>query len=497
MTGKRPWLLNFVLAVLLLGALAPVHSEGTSSAGEGATAFQVLAVKPTRKGYTLVPVGETRFDSNAYAVAVDSLPRSVFGGVILPDYNERSELAQCKSACAANVRCENFAYVRPSKERPLGVCYLRRVVAPPAAVTTAILPAPAVPAPAPVPAPTVVSAEPVVDVAEVPPPVAPKTIRIRNKAKVRHASYPEADAPETPVTFRFDSPVAGVAAAIRARDIAGERVWVTVDALNAKGKRVKRHGAWIADDDRAAKIALTADSETIAAVRITTDAGSTLVVDRLDFERTPPPIAPVEAPVAEAAPAEAAPAEVAEVADVAEEVPPPPVPELAEADFEHAALPPRAAATAAPTDITQSETPASEIAPAEEGSVAAAEVPAVDEGARAASEAPVAQDVSAAPAPSTQGAPNIFGGEHGEMQVLAAAGALVFLFGGAGIYHSSYRARTLKRMSAAVVSDGLDARTITIEAEQQDMSLRFAVRSSADVGGRHTTITIVPDGAAA
>jgi hypothetical protein len=485
MAGIRRWLSAIVVAGGLLGAITSAIAQSSPEAD-----FQILAVKPERlgKSFRLIPVGESEIDRGAYDAVVGSLPQSMFGGIVLPDYNESAEQTQCRAACIATKKCSTFVYVRRAKDRPLGLCRLRHAVEPPAVVAAPLPPPVAVPAPAPAvvhePVPDAVP-DAVVDLADVPAKAAPARITIGGKAKTGHASYLEADAPQTPVTFRFDAPVTGVTATIRARDIPKDRAWVVVDALDANGKRVMRTGMWVANNDQPQKVSVKTKAEKIAAVRVLTRGANVLIVDRLDFERTVTATAePESAPIA----AKTEPA----VAEVIDTDPAPPVPEAEEITT---ALPPRTVAA---------ETPA----PGEQP-VGVADAPSATPEAVAQPEAPVTPPVIAEPAEAGAEAPAAVVAPRADepapavslqdeqLPLLAAAGVLAFLVGGVGVYRSNYRARTLKRMSTLLVSDGMDRHTAGVEAEGPDMSLRFAVRSPAGIGARHTSITIVPDGVAA
>lgn len=485
MAGKRRWLSAIVAtAIGLAGAVIPVLAQAVAEA----TDFQVLAVKPEKlgKSFRLIPVGESTLDPGAYDAVVESLPVSMFGGIKLPDYDEKAERTQCRAACIANKGCTTFIYVSRAKDRPLGLCRLRRAVEQQTITAVPLPPPVAEPAPAPA---IVRESEPVVDLAEVAAKAPPAKISIGGKAKSGHISYLEADAPETPVTFRFDTSVTGVVATVRARDIQGPRAWVTLDALDASGKRLQRSGVWVANDDAPQKVNVTTKGEKIASIKVATRGANTLIVDRVEFERVAPAVAETEKPVAEVK-EPAAPV----VEEVAEVIPPPPVPE-AEAIDVALPLPPRAVGVEATADVAQpvpSETvtaETTETAAVEPQPPAAAPVnqAVADAAPVAAPLAPVAPKVEApASTPAEQ-----------ELQLLAAAGVAAFLLGGAGIYRSNYRARTLKRLNITVLSDGMDRHTVGVEAEQPDMSMRFAVLTPANVGARNTSITIVPDGVAA
>jgi hypothetical protein len=127
MAGKRRWLSAIVAtAIGLAGAVIPVLAQAVAEAID----FQVLAVKPEKlgKSFRLIPVGESTLDPAAYDAVVESLPVSMFGGIKLPDYDEKAERTQCRAACIANKGCTTFIYVSRAKDRPLGLCRLRRAV---------------------------------------------------------------------------------------------------------------------------------------------------------------------------------------------------------------------------------------------------------------------------------------------------------------------------------------------------------------------------------
>jgi hypothetical protein len=75
--------------------------------------------------------------------------------------------------------------------------------------------------------------------------------------------------------------------------------------------------------------------------------------------------------------------------------------------------------------------------------------------------------------------------------------AVAFMLGGAGIYWHSHRRNMLKRISTRLVSNGLAQLNVSIEnADRPDLSLRFVVRQSANVGNPATRIDLIPAGAA-
>src|SRR5690348_7058023 len=106
MAAKRLWGLigSFVCAAFIAVALAHAADESTPAAD-----FLVLAIKPEGdlKDYRMIPIGEEAIDPVQYRDVVKSMPRSLFGGVIIRPHDERAELAQCRTACAANAKCGN------------------------------------------------------------------------------------------------------------------------------------------------------------------------------------------------------------------------------------------------------------------------------------------------------------------------------------------------------------------------------------------------------
>jgi hypothetical protein len=158
-------------------------------------------------------------------------------------------------------------------------------------------------------------------------------------------------------------------------------------------------------------------------------------------------------------------------------------------------MPPRAIATEPPVDIVETEQPA----PAE---VTVAELPA-DGAAETSITIPIAPAEASPAASDTAAVPAVVepalhsGQQPDDLPLLAAVGAAVFILGGAGLYRQSYRRRTLRRLTTAVVTDGRVRPAVTLSTEQPDLSLRFAVRAYASAGARQTSIIITPDGAAA
>jgi hypothetical protein len=493
MAARRLWVL---IALAVLTVLAALSLARAAEESVPATDFLVLAVKPEGevKDFRMIPVGESSVDPARYREVVESLPRSLFGGVMVRPHDERAELAQCRTACAANAKCANFTYVRPGKGRPVGVCHLRRAVepalvaAPPAPVASvAAPPAPTVTMPpiveSPAPAPEVMVVSPLVRTSR-------KLVTI-DSTRNGQELYKGEQAPSTPITFKFKTPVSSAKAAVKTAGKA--RVWANIEALDAKGRVFKRSGMWVAADGAPHQLLVRTDSNRIGALRITSREDGALIAQGVDFVR-----AGAEAPdavVAETAPgAEAPPADVAE-----EDVPPPPVPDAVAEAFP---LPPRAPAVAtdAPVDIAQApQEPEIHVTPLEtqvaelpaNGTqettisipIAPADTPAVPSGPAT---------TSAAPAAAPQPQPDE------ELFLLAAAGAVVLGLGGMGLYRQSYQRRQLARLTTRVVSEGLDRHTVSITTDgQPDLSLRYHIRMPADVSARTTKIVIIPDGVAA
>ncbi len=463
MAAKRLWGLigSFVFAALAALTFAHAADEPAS-----ATDFLVLAIKPEGelKDYRMIPIGEQTVDPQQYRDVVTSLPRSLFGGVIVRPHDERAELAQCRTACAANAKCGNFTYVRPGKERPIGVCHLRRTIDTP--VTVAM--PPVVERPAPVvensaPAPELVVVSPRVGFER-------KLVVIDSMRNGREL-YTADQAPATPVTFRFKAPVATAKADVRTT--ANGRIWANVEALDAKGRVFKRSGTWIAADGIAHQVLVRTEDNRIAALRLTTRDPGNLLVDGVDFVRIASTT--VESDVVE------------DPALNDEEDVPPPVPELVAEAFP---MPTRAAPIETPpANIVQptQDQPPQETQP----EITVAELPS-DASQDAVITIPIAP-AEVAPAAAKPDAVQPLR----EPPMWAVFGAAAFLIGGAGLYRHSYRRRTLARLTTNILTDGRSRPTVSITADEPDMSLRFAVRAHASVSARQTTITITPHGAAA
>ncbi len=463
MAAKRLWVLiaSVVLVSLAAPSLARAAEDNTT-----ASDFLVLAIKPEGdvKDYRLVPVGETSVDPVQYRDVVKSLPSSLFGGVIIRPYDERAELAQCRTACAANAKCGNFTYVRPGKDRPIGVCHLRRVFEKPAAVVAA--------------APVVENAAPAPELVVVSPAVRNERPLVAiDSTRNGRALYTGDETPVTPVMFKFKAPVSNAKVDVRTRG--RERVWANVEALDAKGRVFKRTGMWVAADGAAHQLLVRTDRDRIAALRVTTREPRALAIDGVDFVRA--------TLVAEVPPAKEDTAAPTAPADA-----PSPVPE--EATAEAVPVSPHAPATDTPADI---------VAPAQEApsETVVAELPQdASETSIAVPIAPPAETPPAAVTPVITPIPVPDAEPQNEPQalpLLAAAGAAVLMLGGVGLYRQNYRKRTLARLTTSVVSDGFDRQTVLLTADEPDLSLRFSVRMPATVEARQTTITIMPEGEAA
>ncbi len=470
MAAKRLWGVIGLFVFAAIAAMTLARAENEPQPAD----FLVLAVKPEGdlKDYRLIPVGEASVDPVQYRDVVTSLPRSLFGGVIVRPHDERAELAQCRTACAANAKCGNFTYVRPGKDRPIGVCHLRRAVEAPSSVVMA---PPVVETPPQVvenaaPGPELVVVSPVVRNER-------KLVSIDSNRNGRSFYTPD-QAPVSPVTFRFKVPVASAKADVRT--FTRDRIWANVEALDVRGRVFKRSGMWIAADGAAHQILVRTDDNRIAAVRISTRIEGALRVDGVDFVRA-------AATIADAAPVDDEASLDEEEANI-----PPPVPQIvAEQSFP---MPPRAVATDEPVAIAEAAQPA----PVD---VTVTDLPA-DGAAETSITIPIkpAEAVPSAPEPAAApvvSEPTLQSEQPPDLAILAAAGAFVFVIGGAGLYRQNYRRRTLRRLTTTVVTDGRVRPAVTLSTEQPDMSLRFAVRAYASAGARQTSIVITPDGAAA
>lgn len=133
--AKRLWVFVFgIAASLALAAVVPASGNNDSDdvnarEAERLADFLILAVKPEgdARDYKMVEIGDTKIDASLLGVVVKTLPFDFLGlGPAQRDYDEAAEVAQCRAACRANTLCRDFAYVRPGRNQPMGVCHLKR-----------------------------------------------------------------------------------------------------------------------------------------------------------------------------------------------------------------------------------------------------------------------------------------------------------------------------------------------------------------------------------
>ena len=128
--AKRLWCGVLVGAVVLAAGLLPASGQdAVTSTTDALTDFAFFAVKPEgdEKDYKLVPVGETKLDGAELKAVIKSLPDGLFGIQLSKrDYDQDAEVAQCQNACNANNECQQFEYIRPTSDRPVGLCRLKR-----------------------------------------------------------------------------------------------------------------------------------------------------------------------------------------------------------------------------------------------------------------------------------------------------------------------------------------------------------------------------------
>jgi hypothetical protein len=153
-------------------------------------------------------------------------------------------------------------------------------------------------------------------------------------------------------------------------------------------------------------------------------------------------------------------------------------------------MPPRVTPTAPPIDITPPP--------------AAVEPPLVAE-APPVTQPPVTQPTVeqppaptiATPPPATEIAAPPPARKRG-LPLWLALGAIAAMLAGAGVYYRNHRARMLNRLTTRLVSDGIAGRTITIDmADDANHSLRFVVRTPANLNAPATRIEFIPKGATA
>lgn len=443
-----------ILAAACLALIAVWPAAGNND-GDGISAreaelltdFLILAVKPEgdERDYKLVEIGDTKIDAGLLGVVVNALPLDFLGLGPSRDYDEAAELAQCRAACAANAQCRNFTYVRPTRAQPVGVCRLQKpsdfgVMTPVDDAHDRREP--------PIKEPARETAEPGETIGGA-------TVVIDATQPKGRERFADEDARLSPVTVKFTQDVATTKVFIRAAEQTGERLRATVDAFDARGKRIERTGATIAGYGQA--IAITGEADRIATLKITGPSPGALQLDGVEYTRTL--IAPTPVAVADAKP------ETTKPEAPRETIPPPP--KLPPFVAEYFPLPPRATPTAPPTSITP-ENPA----PIEPPPLVA-EPPA-----------PPASVVEAPPAEPAR--------KRG-LPLWVALGAIAVMFAGAGLYWRNHRVRTLGRLSTRLVSNGLDRQTITLEnVEGADHSLRVVVRTPANAN-----IELIPKGAVA
>ncbi|MDZ4866028.1 MAG: PAN domain-containing protein [Alphaproteobacteria bacterium] len=461
MAALRLWYLACIAALLALIAVVPAHGDNDSEGMNARDAemladFLILAVKPEgdERDYKLVEIGDTKINAGLLGVAVNTLPLDFLGlGPADRDYNEAAEIAQCRAACRANSECRDVAYVRPTSSRPVGVCHLKRVAS--FGVMSPVVEGHERPAHEPT-QPSKTDGRLVVDGGE-------KTGRITLSAD---------DVRATPLTLKFPKPAASVTVFIRAANFSEGRAFAAVEAFAANGKRVAQNGAWIQagkyNFNRGVTIATDADS--ISTVKIVSRDGPILIIDGIEFARTL--ITPI--PVPETKP-ETKPEPPREIVPPAPRLPPP------VAIF--FPLPPRPTPTAPPLDITPSP--------------AASEPPLVAEAPPPTQPAPEAPPIVAATPPARNAATPPPARKRG-LPLWLALGAIALMLTGAGVYTRNHRARIRQRLTTRLVSDGLANRTITIDlADDANHSLRFVVRTPANVNAPATHIEFIPKGATA
>lgn len=135
MAAKRlGYLLCFCLSLLAVLPARGNENEGTSAPDAELPAdVLILAIEPTGEdhGYKLVEIGDTKAETGIWDAVVDALPLGFLGLGPEPSdrpYDETAEIAQCRAACRADTACRDVTYVRPNRERPVGVCRLQRLV---------------------------------------------------------------------------------------------------------------------------------------------------------------------------------------------------------------------------------------------------------------------------------------------------------------------------------------------------------------------------------
>ncbi len=376
------------------------------------------------------------------------------------DHNEAAEIAQCQAACRANRECRDFAYIGPSANQPTGVCHLKRMT------NFGVM-------------------SPVVEGHERPTRDSPNAggrLTVDGGEKSGRVTLSGDDVRATPLTLKFRTPAASVTVFIRAANYSEGRTFAAVEAFGANGKPVAQNGAWIQagkyNFNRGVTIATETDS--IATVKIVSRDGPALIIDGIAFARTliaPYPVP--EKPTAETTP-ETKPEPPREIIPPAPRLPPVAI---------YFPMPPRAVPTAPPIDITP---PAAAIEPPLIAEAPPLTQPAVEQ--PPAAEAPPVVAATPPPAETATPAPARKRG----LPLWLALGAIALMLAGAGIYTRNHRARIRQRLTTRLVSDGLANRVITIDlADEANHSLRFVVRTPANVNSPATHIELIPKGATA
>lgn len=453
------WRLSLVVAALFLSVVASSAQSTDEQPRAELVDFLIFAIQPAGDdaSYKLVEVGDSKVDDARFGAALKSLPFD-FWGLTGRDHNEAAELAQCQAACKANTRCRDVTYVRPTESRPLGVCHLKTMS------SFGVM--------APV-------AEPGVER----PDAKPSEVAIAGRDASGHLKLDAKDPHPTPVTLRFAAPIAAAKVFIRAAESTGQRTWASVEGFDTKGKLVDRAGTWISVGEMNFGHAVTLSGETdrYAVIKITSREPGQLIVDGLEFSRTflaPPakPEKPAE-PAVERNPPQTASPPVEPAASSAAAPPPPqqseptpPPPELEPSEILPLPPPPRAVATDAPRDITIP------VSPPERPAAPAVEAPPA-----------VAPAIAPQPTPVRRGLP-----------IWLALGAIAVMLAGALLYARNYNARTRARLTARIVSNGMDRQTVEIEdTGAPDASLHIVVRDRAAIASPSTRIKLVPHGAPA
>jgi len=457
---SRP--LSAVVAFAALGVSAAIACGGGGGSGLKAheaallTDFLILAIKPEGddKDYKLVEVGDTKVDAGLLGVVINTLPLDFLGlGGDARAYDEAAEIAQCRAACTKNSQCRDFTYARPSASQPVGVCHLRTL---PAGASFGVM------------TPVADAGERSERPARETPPIAaaPRNdgdkIVFEDGETAGSVRYGSDDIRTTPVTLKFLAPVSQVKVRIRAGEEATASSWAQLEAFDANGNLVERTGTRISAGEFSFGHGIAVSSggaDRIVAVKVASRDGTALRLEGIEYLRTLIATAPLPAPVSP------------------EQIPSPPrLPTLV---AEHFPMPPRTTPNAPPTPITP---------PLPDPAAPAIETPPVLEAA--------APPPASAPSTPTAAPPPVAPPRKRQLPVWLAAGAVLFVFGGAGAYWRSHRRRTLNRLTTRLVSNGLERQTVGVEASSApDIGLRFVVRSAATIGAPGTHIELVPAGA--